>query len=249
MSRAVSPSNGRAYGLDRVCRIWGMARARVYRHRKPQAERQRRGPVGPMSDVELIEEIRTVLAASPFHGEGHRKVWAGLRMKGLRTHCAGVAAEAGERPAGAIRTARRADPQTAKQRSFRTPSTPVGHGHDHRLDPRRTHRGVRGGGSPQCQCVGIHASRHGTRFEALEPLRQGVREHFGGFSQGIASGLWVRHDHGSEYMSRAFQEELRFLGIESSPALVQAPEEEWLCGAVDTHAEGEPAVGAPLRDP
>jgi transposase InsO family protein len=74
------------------------------------------------------------------------------------------------------------------------------------------------------ECVGIHASRQGTRFEALEPLRQGVREHFGGFSKGIASGLSVRHDHGSQYMSRAFQDELRFLGIESSPAFVRAPE-------------------------
>ena len=74
------------------------------------------------------------------------------------------------------------------------------------------------------ECVGLHASRHGTRFEALEPLRQGVREHFGGFSQGIASGLSVRHDHGSQYMSRAFQDELHFLGIERSPAFVRAPE-------------------------
>jgi len=29
---------------------------------------------------------------------------------------------------------------------------------------------------PSAECVGLHASRQGTRFEALEPLRQGVRE-------------------------------------------------------------------------
>ena len=46
-------------------------------------------------------------------------------------------------------------------------------------------------------CVGIHAARNGTRFEALEPLRQGVRQHFGGFAEGVARGLAVRHDHGS----------------------------------------------------
>jgi transposase InsO family protein len=74
------------------------------------------------------------------------------------------------------------------------------------------------------ECVGIHASRQGTRFEALEPLRQGVREHFGGFAKEIAAGLSVRHDHGSLYMSRAFQDELRLLGIASSPAFVRAPE-------------------------
>ena len=54
--------------------------------------------------------------------------------------------------------------------------------------------------------------------------RQGVRRCFGGFAQGIASGLAVRHDHGSQYMSGDFQKELRFLGIESSPAFVRAPE-------------------------
>jgi transposase InsO family protein len=51
-----------------------------------------------------------------------------------------------------------------------------------------------------------------------------VRRHFGGFAKGIARGLSVRHDHGSQYMARDFQAEIRFLGIESSPAFVRAPE-------------------------
>ena len=34
----------------------------------------------------------------------------------------------------------------------------------------------------------------------------------------------MRHDHGSQYMSDHFQKELAFLGIESSPAFVRAPE-------------------------
>ena len=74
------------------------------------------------------------------------------------------------------------------------------------------------------ECVGIHAARRATRFEALEPIRQGVRRCFGAFAKEIARGLAVRHDHGSQYMSDAFQKELAFLGIESSPAFVRAPE-------------------------
>jgi putative transposase len=74
------------------------------------------------------------------------------------------------------------------------------------------------------ECVGIHAAARATRFEALEPIRQGVREHFGGFAEDVARGLAVRHDHGSQYLSDAFQNELAFLGIESSPAFVRAPE-------------------------
>jgi transposase InsO family protein len=72
--------------------------------------------------------------------------------------------------------------------------------------------------------VGIHAARPGTRFEALEPIHQGVREHFGPLAQGIAGGLVLRHDHGPQYMSHAFQAEIAFLGIESSPSFVRAPE-------------------------
>jgi len=33
-----------------------------------------------MPDAALVEAIRAVLTASPFHGEGHRKVWARLRV-------------------------------------------------------------------------------------------------------------------------------------------------------------------------
>lgn len=39
------------------------------------------------------------------------------------------------------------------------------------------------------ECVGLRAARRGTRFEALESLRQGVRQHFGGFAKGVAAGL------------------------------------------------------------
>jgi putative transposase len=51
-----------------------------------------------------------------------------------------------------------------------------------------------------------------------------VRERFGAFAKGIAHGLALRHDHGSQYVSHHFQAEVRFLGIESSPAFVREPE-------------------------
>src|SRR5262249_31082918 len=69
-----------------------------------------------------------------------------------------------------------------------------------------------------------HAALSGNRFEALEPLRQGVREQFGGFEKGIAAGLAIRRDHGSAYMSNDFQRELTFLGMTSSPSFVREPE-------------------------
>src|ERR1700753_2112127 len=62
------------------------------------------------------------------------------------------------------------------------------------------------------------------RKRTMEPIRQGVRRYIGGFAANVAHGLAVRHDHGSQYMSDHFQREIAFLGIESSPAFVRAPE-------------------------
>lgn len=73
-------------------------------------------------------------------------------------------------------------------------------------------------------CVGIHAVKRATRFEALEPLRQGVRDYFGGFCAKAGDGLVLRHDHGTQYMSDDFQREVRFLGMQSSPSFIRQPE-------------------------
>jgi len=51
-----------------------------------------------------------------------------------------------------------------------------------------------------------------------------VHEQFGSFAEGIACGVRLRHDHGSQFMSDDFQSEIAFLGITSSPAFVREPE-------------------------
>ena len=228
MSQATSPSTGQRDGLARVCRVWGVARSRVYWHRHaPTESGTRRGPVGPCTADELVDHMRRLLEASPFPGEGYRKVWARLRYQGIRTA-----------PRRVLRLMR------AHQLL-----APTRHGHPHgpkahdgtisteRVDTMwgtdMTTTFTRPDGQvaifiavDHCaaECVGIHAAMHGTRFEALEPIRPGVRTHFGVFGQDIAHGLLLRHDHGSQYRSQVFQEELRFLGITSSPAFVRAPE-------------------------
>jgi putative transposase len=73
-------------------------------------------------------------------------------------------------------------------------------------------------------CVGIHAAKVGNRFEALEPIREGVKARFGAHGRGMATGRTIRHDNGSQYTSDAFQHELRFLGAASSPSFVRSPE-------------------------
>ena len=179
-----------------------------------------------MPDAALVEAIRGVPAAGPFHGEGHRKAWARLRHAGLRT-------------------SKRRVLRLMRENNLLAPSragAPRGpRGHDGTIIPEAGDvmwgtdltTTVTGEGQAavfvavdhcSAECVGLHAALRATRFEALEPIRQGVRRRFGAFAQGIAAGLAVRHDHGSQYMADDFQRELRFLGIEGSPAFVRAPE-------------------------
>ena len=228
MSRTVSPVSGRPYGLAAVCRAWRAPRATVYRRRVPPLPQplQHPGPVGPMPDAALLVAIRAVVAASPFHGEGHRKIWARLRGAG-------------------VRTSKRRVLRLMRENDLLAPSrvgTPRGpRSHDGTIIPETVDTmwgtdlttTIIGEGQVavfiaidhcSAECVGIHAAQRATRFEALEPIRQGVRDHFGGFARNIARGLAIRHDHGSQYMSDAFQKELAFLGVESSPAFVRAPE-------------------------
>jgi putative transposase len=229
MGQAVSPSVARRYSLARVCRVLEVPRSTVYAARSrrltPVAPRKR-GPKTAWMDAELIEQIRGILARSPFVGEGYRKVWARLRLAGIRTSKARV-----------LRLMRAAG-LLAPTRTGR-PHGPAAH--DGTIIPERPDAmwgidataGWTDEGTATvfiavdhftAECIGIHTARRGTRFEALEPLRQGIREHFDAYRADVATGLALRHDHGSQFMSDLFQTELRFLGITSSPAFVREPE-------------------------
>jgi putative transposase len=228
MSRQVSLATGRAYGLQRVTRIWGVSRATVYRHRRPAAAvaRKRPGPLGPMSDEALVTAIRQLLTDSPFHGEGYRKLWARLRFVGIRTSRRRVLRLMCEHGLLAHQRAGRPRGSKAHDGTITTERVNVMWGSD--LTSVMTGEGQAAVfvAVDHCsaECVGIHASRRADRFEALEPVRQGVRERFGAFAKGVAAGLQLRHDHGSQYVSHDFQAEIRFLGIQSSPAFVREPE-------------------------
>ena len=86
MSATTSAATGRCFGIQRVCQVWERLRSALYarraraHHHRLGAGPARRGPVPRQSDAQLLAVIRADLARSPFHGEGHRKVHARLRM-------------------------------------------------------------------------------------------------------------------------------------------------------------------------
>ena len=228
MSRHVSPSTNRSYGVLQVTRVWGTSRATVYRHRRCDLPRPRRrpGPVGPLPDEALVEAIRELLAAGQFHGEGYRKVWARLRFAGVRTAKRRVLRLMRQHDLLAPGRVGRPHGPRAHDGTIRTTRVDAMWGSD--LTSTLTAEGQASifVAVDHCstECIGIHAARRATRFEALEPIRQGVRACFGAFAEGVASGLALRHDHGSQYVADDFQTELAFLGIAPSPAFVREPE-------------------------
>ena len=233
MSRAASPSAGKRYGLARVCRVWKIPRSTVYFRRekasgRTRSSRQRRGPKGSIPDEALVKAIRRILKESPWNGEGYRKVWARLRFEGIRVSMKRV-----------LRLMR-VHGLLSQDRPI-----PRGHSRDHKgtLIPKGPDEiwgtdatsTLTGDGRATvffvvdhytAECLGIHAARRGTRFEALVPFRQALRTVFGDFREGMADGkdLRLRHDHGSPFVSEHFQKEVKFSGVTSSPAYVKEPE-------------------------
>jgi putative transposase len=179
-----------------------------------------------MPDAALVEAIRALLAASLFHGEGYRKIWARLRFAGIRTSRRRVLRLTREHGLQAPGRVGRPHGPKAHDGTIRTERVDLMWATD--LTSTLTGEGQASifvtVDHASTECLGIHAARRATRFEALEPLRQGVRTCFGAFAEGIASGLKLRHDHGSQFVADDYQREIAFLGIASSPAFVREPE-------------------------
>ena len=183
MSAATSPGTGLAYGLQRVCAAWGFARSSFYAMKSRQqatAERppaKRRGPKPSISDEALLVAIEADLEASPWEGEGHRKVWARLRV------CRG------------IRVSRKRVLRVMRENNLLSPHRCRRRGGNPHVGEIITHApnlmwgtdGVRvftvddGWGWVftaiehwNAECVGWHVCKRGDRFAALQPISMGL---------------------------------------------------------------------------
>lgn len=233
MAGTVSPATGRRYGVARVCEVWGKPRSSFYAVRRavgdpaPARPKGRRGPKPTVSDADLLAAIRADLARSPWSGEGHRKVWARLRVQdGLRVARKRVLRLMRE---NALLSPHRARPRPAETHDRRivtdapnvmwaTDATQITTVQDGKvwLFSVAEHWNA--------EALGWHVHKRGTRKQALEALGMAVQQEFGHLVNDAARGVQLRHDHGSAFMAEEFQNQIRAWGMTPSYAFVAQPE-------------------------
>jgi putative transposase len=224
-----SITTGKPYPVRMVLKIAGLSSAAWYTASRAKTSKQRPGPKPMISDEALVIAIREDLATSRFHSEGHKKVRARLRRRGIR--------------AGRKRYLR-----LMKAHNLLAPVRPQWNGssrlHDGKIVTDHPNRMWGTDGKQfwtrqngMCwffgtidhwndEIHGWHVSIIGDRFAALEPVHQAILKEFGALGKGVVhdTGLFLRSDHGSQYSSRDFQAELKYLGLAYSPAFVRSPE-------------------------
>ena len=192
MKGAQSISTRRAYGVQRICRVWGRARSSraTARDEGARITAPRAGRCRPGRGA----------GRPQFSWRGVRKAWAKLRVAGIRTSKERVRRLMREtsrrRTAWATRTARRhTTARSPRRRPMRcgdamTATVTIGEGSAFvfvAVDHCTT------------ECIGLHAAKSGSRFEALEPIRQGVTK---------AWPMGCADDHGSTYLADDFQQDV-----------------------------------------
>ena len=253
MSATTSAATGRCFGIQRVCQVWERSRSALYARRaRAHHHRLGAGPPPRQSDAQLLAAIRTDLARSPFHGEGHRKVHARLRiLDGIRV--------ARTRVLRVMRAHGLLSPHRGRQGAAKT--------HDGRVITQAPNvmwgtDGVRvftlddGWGwifaaveHWNAECVGWHVCKVGSRFAALDPIAQGLERLYGSLDADVARGLALRMDHGSQYLSDHFLKQIRYWGVHPSFGFVEEPENERGGGAVESHAQGASDPRPNLSEP
>jgi putative transposase len=235
LSATISLTSAKPYGVERVCSIWEQPRSSFYAWRRNNTPAiaesappdQKRGPKTKLTDIELLGKIQADLDRSPFQGEGHRKVWARLRVvdevRVSRKRVLRIMREnrllspyrcrkaTGEKHTGTITT-------EAPNVMWGTDGTRILTVEDGYvwLFSAVEHWSA--------ECVGWHVVKRGTRYAALEPIAMALTAIYGGVRAGVARGLSLRMDHGTQYLSDHFLKQVRFWGIQPSFAFVSEPE-------------------------
>jgi len=179
-----------------------------------------------MADGELLAAIRREIRESKFVGEGHKKITARLRLRGVHTSRKRVLRLM--REAGLLAPTPRVRRRTRRAHDGRILTDAP----DEMWATDPTEAWTRQDGRCAVFALVDHATGEAwvdaapkmDRWAAADLLREAVGERFGSVDAGVAVNLKLRHDGGSCFRSAHYQTELDHLGLERSPAFAYEPE-------------------------
>lgn len=215
--------------MNRILAVAGLTSAAYYRKMPVGKEKARRGPKPKISDEGLLVEIRAEILNSVFTDEGYEKIWKRLRKRGIKASARRVNQLMRDNN---LLSTTRPKPERKVNEHTGTIKTEA----PNRMwgtDGKRFYTLQDG----WCWFFGVidhfndeimawYVCKKGDRFAAMEPLRMAVKKVFGSLDRNICTdiGLFLRADHGTQYDSHDFQNEIQFLGLGYSPAFVRSPE-------------------------
>ena len=228
MSRTISMATGQRYGIKMICQALNYSRSSFYWSKRPRSYTLKKRCSKPKwTDAEALEFIRRDLVRSPFVGEGLRMVHALLRiLDGIRV-CR-------NRVLTIMRGNNLLSPHQGRQR--------IKGDHDRHIitdqpnvlwgtDGSRILTRDEGWVLPfaavehwDAECVGWHVFKTGTRFQVLETISMALTDIYGGSYRGIARGLSLRMDHGNQYLSDHFPNQIKAWGVVHSFAFASQPQ-------------------------
>jgi putative transposase len=193
----------------------------------PTRPARRRGPKPAVSDTDLLAAIRADLKRSPWSGEGHRKVWARLRvLDGLSAARKWVLRLMRENGLLSPHRARlRADEEHDRMIITDAPDIMWA------IDGTQI-RTVADGDVClfavaehwSAEALGWIVHRRGTQRQALDTLSMAVQQQFVHLGKDAARGIRLRHDHGPCFVADEFQKQTKAWGLTPSYAFVGQPE-------------------------
>mgnify|MGYP000853074173 FL=1 len=224
------PLTGKPYPKRLIFKVVGYSSSTWYENPVPGTGKRGRKP--KHADEEVLREIKSEIKENKFNAEGYMKVKKRMEKRKVDALVAGKARVNRLMRENNLLSPNRRPRKTVKREHDGTIITDAPNlmwatdGKKFWIDGAGWHWFFGVIDHFNDEIISWHIAKKGNRFAAMEPVRAAVRKTFGSVDKDTCKGmeLRLRSDHGSQYDSADFMNEMKFLGLEMSKAFVRSPE-------------------------
>ena len=224
------PLTGKPYPKRLIFKVVSYSSSTWYENPTPKTGKRGRKP--KHTDEEVLQEIKVEIKESKFNAEGYIKVKKRMEKRKINALVAGKARVNRLMRENNLLSPNRRPRKTNKREHDGTIITEAPNlmwatdGKKFWIDGSGWHWFFGVIDHFNDEVISWHIAKKGNRFAAMESVRAAVRKTFGSVYKDVCQGmkLQLRSDHGSQYDSADFMNEMKFLGLEVSKAFVRSPQ-------------------------